>query len=107
MEANKVLDRLADLLAKATSEPWVVQVAECDWGFWRVVHGHAEVFDDGSACGEYSPACDEADRDAIVAIRNAAPALIRLARIAVNADHVGFRWDEVDDAIKALGEVRP
>lgn len=109
MEANKVLDRLADLLAKATSEPWVVQVAECDWGFWRVVHGHAEVFDDGSACGEYSPACDEADRDAIIAIRNAAPALIRLARAAAilsdNA-HSTEGGTMLRDGFQALGEVR-
>lgn len=90
--ANEILGRLAALLADADDAPWTAgdgtivvtspdgQVARCEF-------------------------CDDAMM--IAALRNAAPALIRLARIAVNADHVGFRWDEVDDAIKALGEVRP
>lgn len=107
--ANEILDRLAALLDAATPGPWAPRgdtwIEAGPRGFDDVVTP------DSVKCGEYCQGGSSRiefrleDRAAIVAIRNAAPALIRLARIAINADHVGFRWDEVDEAVKALGEV--
>ena len=83
MEANEVLDRLAALLDAAT--PFPEPDAKAD-DFYR----------DPVGC-------------AYVAIRNAAPALIRLARAAeILADDPRYEYGRVEfnDAIKALGEVR-
>lgn len=80
--ANEVLDRLAALLAKVKSGPVV------------------------SASGAMSTW----DLDAYIALRSAAPALIRLARAAstLAADpRYEYGRVEFNDAIKALGEVRP
>ena len=114
MATNDVLDRLEALLAAATPGPWVVDTIDDSHAFWKVVAGCREVFDDGSACGEYSPACSHEDRDALIALRNAAPALIRLARAVLAVDNWTTKTDyemklacnEKADAIKALGEVR-
>lgn len=119
--ATNVLDRLEELLAAATPGPWVVDTIDDSHAFWKVVAGCREVFDDGSACGEYSPACSHEDRDALIALRNAAPALIRLARGAmemvgcaercekgedISQAQVDAMGAEIESAAKALGEVR-
>ena len=60
--------QLADLRAKAeaaTKGPWVVEHHD---GWWTVSGAkRSEVFDDGSANGEYAPACKQNNRDFIAA----------------------------------------
>ena len=72
------IDKL-ETLSKAAKTPWSVQ----SMGDWWVVNDSLSsslrdpvVFDDGSAAGEYGPRCSEETRDYIVALANAAPALI-------------------------------
>lgn len=97
--ANEILDRLAALLADADDAPWTAgdgtivitspdgQVARCEF-------------------------CDDAMM--IAALRNAAPALIRLARASIattKGEPISMpEWAAVchehSEAIKALGEVR-
>lgn len=115
--ANEIIDRLAALMDAATPGPLTVE----RHGYWVVVSGKDVVFDDGSAGGEYSPACSPANRDALVAFWNAAPALIRLARGAmdmvscaersergedISQEQVDAMGAEIELAAKALGEVR-
>jgi uncharacterized small protein (DUF1192 family) len=65
---------LGSLLAAATPGPWKTLGHD---GVWRVEGTAGEtVFDDGSADGEYDQKCTTADRDAILALRDAAPALL-------------------------------
>lgn len=101
--ANEILDRLADLLDAATQGPWTVGE-----------HGkHVTVCI--STCARMSTL--GSDIAAIVAIRNAAPALIRLARAAIamygsaesgdaTEAEVAVIGKQIEDGIKALGEVR-
>lgn len=112
--ANEILDRLAALLDAATPGQLMVERYDhCE--YWLVLCGSKRVFDDGSAGGEYSPACSPANRDALVAFWNAAPALIRLARASIALDGMdpdshrharGCVEEYVRSAIQALGEAR-
>ena len=76
------IDKL-EAFSKAAKTPWSVQSK----GDWWVVNDSLPsslrdpiVFDDGSAAGEYGPRCSEETRDYIVALANAAPALIAEVR---------------------------
>jgi hypothetical protein len=73
------LDELSKLEAAMTPGPWTA--VEYDGGYWKVESDGITCFDDGSACGEYGDACTSANRDGLVALRNAAPALIECARL--------------------------
>ena len=115
--ANEILDRLAALLDASTPGPWRRQ--------W--VNEDAEEMSDAEIVtslglrvaivetptllrGGDLDAGTLTDTDLIVALRNAAPALIRLARLAVELDIDESYLEDVhadrDAAIKALGEVR-
>lgn len=73
------LDELARLEREATPGPWKV----VDHGNWWSVDGLGRtMFDDGSAADEYNQECTTGTRDLLVALRNAAPELLRLAREA-------------------------
>lgn len=121
--ANEVLDRLAALLDAATPGPWAYDDGVTDgdratgergkhpWVTTRT--GRMVCQPDGG------PLCDDAgcptiaemdaNSDLIVALRNAAPALFRLARsAAILADDPRYEYGRVEfnDAVKALGEVR-
>lgn len=81
--------KMAALVGVLPDAPWEV-FDRGDW--WRVVRPKSqkdrwdyerEVFDDGSACGKYGPSVSEATRDGIVALRNAAGALLAAAREAL------------------------
>lgn len=101
MEANDVLDRLDALLAEATAGPWFVFKMD---GYPQWVS--AMVPHNGEMLRSEIPAGD-VDDDLICALRNAAPALIRMARAAIEMGIRGEWLDElVLDAIKALGEVK-
>lgn len=124
--ANEILDRLAALLDAATPGPWRRQ--------W--VNEDAEEMSDAEIVtslglrvaivetptllrGGDLDAGTLTDTDLIVALRNAAPALIRLARAALWLDNVprhtgdhdleieiAKKEDDLGDALDALGEVR-
>lgn len=79
---NMNIEKL-EAFSKAAKTPWSVQSK----GDWWVVNDSLPsslrdpvVFDDGSAAGEYGPRCSEETRDYIVALANAAPALIAEVR---------------------------
>lgn len=118
MATNDVLDRLEALMAAATPGPWepaklgptglipaVIQREAGDWVPIAYFSG-----DDG----EGEAADFEHNQPLIAALRNAAPALIRLARAVLAVDDWTTKTDyemklacnEKSDAIKALGEVR-
>ena len=99
MEANDVLDRLEKLLAEATAGPWTAS------GTGAHITMCISTFARKAAVGT--------DLNLIVALRNAAPALIRLARAAIAVTDwkegdgsLLSACDEHDAAIKALGEVK-
>jgi hypothetical protein len=78
---NIDIDKLEAMRSKAAKTPW--SVAQVGDEFWEVrreprntMVDEPLVFDDGSAGGEYGERCREQDRDYIVALANAAPALI-------------------------------
>lgn len=71
------LDELTKLEQAMTPGTWAVKPGD---GYWRVDGSTGEVFDDGSAGGEYATTCSEDDRDGICALRNAAPELIAAAK---------------------------
>ena len=81
---NIDIDKLEAMRSKAAKTPWsVAQVGQ----FWEVrreprntMVDEPVVFDDGSAGGEYGERCREQDRDYIVALANAAPALFAEVR---------------------------
>lgn len=79
-------DDLDRLLAAATPGPWHVNQGVATWNVTNDIKdffGHAGLcFDDGSAGGEYGDTCSAKTRDAIVALRNLAPAFLRLWRAA-------------------------
>lgn len=87
------IDKLEKLLTYGSPTPWTVYDGE---DHWKVTTGPRIVFDDGSACGEYGPECSEADRELIVALANAAPALFaelrRLRAIETAATKLVDRW---------------
>ena len=92
------IDNLEKLLTYGSPTPWTVY----DGGdHWKVTTGPRIVFDDGSACGEYGPECSEADRELIVALANASPALfaelrrLRAIEAAARA-YVDLTPDRVD-----------
>jgi len=98
---------LRSLLAAATPGEWKTLGHD---GIWRVAGADGEtVFDDGSAYGEYDQKCTTADRDAILALRSAAPALLdamdevdRL-RAALHEAHV--RCVHLDHSVARLRDV--
>jgi hypothetical protein len=109
--ANEILDRLAALLDAATPGPWAPR-----GDTW--IEAGPRGFDDVVApdcvkCGEYCQGGSSRiefrleDRAAIVALRNAAPALIRLARAAAilaEDAHSTEGGTMLRDGIKALGD---
>lgn len=114
MEANKVLDRLAALLDAATPGPWAYDDGVTDdetgeRGKPASIYGTGMVGGLPLFCGVPPEGRDDNDGRAIIAIRNAAPALIRLARAAtILADDPRHEYGRVEfnEAIEALGEVR-
>lgn len=83
------LEDLERLLAAATPGPWESRDDEYGNEYWRVTtvgadpYDYARVaFDDGGAHGEHVRKCTPETRDAIVALMNAAPALLRVAKAA-------------------------
>ena len=119
MATNDVLDRLEALLAAATPGPWAPRG---DTWIEAGTRGFDDVVAPGSVkCGEYCQGGSSRiefsleDRAAVVALRNAAPALIRLARAAialVNSEvclegpSARDSYGDALDAIIALREVR-
>lgn len=114
------IDELERLLGEATPGEWYVK-PERDW--WRVVSDSGEVFDDGSACGEYDVECTDATRDAIVALHNAAPSLLaelralrRVYEISLrdHDEHWSMNHDEeltetalaLRNALRAVGQIK-
>ncbi len=116
MEADKVLDRLAALLDAATPGPWAYDDGVTDdetgeRGKPASIYGTGMVGGLPLFCGVPPEGRDDNDGRAICAIRNAAPALIRLARATVEFEKHEIRTEvkcyaELLNAIKALGEVR-
>ena len=77
------LDAIERRANAATPGPWYVHDRPAD--FWTVGTDpdwpfECEVFDDGSARGEYDALCSIADRDFLVAARTDVPALIARVR---------------------------
>lgn len=77
------LDEIERRANAATPGPWYVHDRPAD--FWTVGTDpdwpfECEVFDDGSARGEYDALCSIADRDFLVAARTDVPALIARVR---------------------------
>ncbi len=77
------LDAIERRANAATPGPWYVHDRPAD--FWTVGTDpdwpfECEVFDDGSAHGEYGALCNIADRDFLVAARTDVPALIARVR---------------------------
>lgn len=74
---------LRRLLASATPGPWGLDGPEdkFQWsnGPWTAYGPKGPVFDDGSAGGVHAERCTKADRDMMIALRNAAPALLDAA----------------------------
>lgn len=119
MATDDVLDRLEKLLAEATPGPW-----ECG-GFggirmdgtrdlYTVMHGPLRVCAPPLGPGNGREQRRD-DMQAVAALRNAAPALIRLARAAIETQDLNLttsphlqdvRERGLLEAIKALGEVR-
>lgn len=76
---NKLnIPELRRLHAAATQGDWHVDMGE-DQDWWKVFGPSGVVFDDGSAAGEYSIECSDADRDAIIAAHNSFTALLDAA----------------------------
>ena len=74
------IDQLEAMRSKAAKTPWSVAQVHRFWEVRReprnTMVDDPIVFDDGSAGGEYGKRCREQDRDYIVALANAAPALL-------------------------------
>lgn len=71
----EAIEELRRLEREATAGPWHVDNVREE--FWRVRGpGESIAFDDGSACDEYNKECSEQNRDLIIAMRNALPALL-------------------------------
>lgn len=114
--ATNVLDRLEALLAAATPGYWTREKPGVDASGWPA--GTAVAGTPGRQTiytNHRGGTFPSADCDMIAALRNAAPALIRLARAAIALDgmdqdaHRHARHcveDNARAAIKALGEVR-
>ena len=81
------LDTLTKHEAAMKPWPWVVKDS---YGYWRVKSDKGTCFDDGSVGGEYWARCSPEDRDGLVALRNAAPALIECARLLREARDNGL-----------------
>ena len=74
------ITKLRNLLAAAPPTPWTVEERE---GWWEVASANPSarrwpprVFNDGSACAEYSASCSVESRDLIVAAVNDLPELL-------------------------------
>lgn len=88
---SDALDELERLLAKATPGPWrsdwrgtnhfEITSDAADGSYWVVLPSHA-------CCDDTNPRWDAAgkDLDAIAALHNAAPSLIRLARLGLEVE---------------------
>jgi hypothetical protein len=79
------LDEIERRANAATPGPWYVHESDRPGDYWTVSADpdwpfDCEVFDDGSAGGEYGPSCSIADRDFLVAARTDVPALIARVR---------------------------
>ena len=101
--------QLADLRAKAeaaTKGPWVVEHHD---GWWTVSGAkRSEVFDDGSANGEYAPACKQNNRDFIAAANPATViAMIdEIERLRERNAKLERVREAAKDAINWVGDVR-
>lgn len=118
--ANEILDRLAALLDAATPGHWTREKPAVDADGWSM--GTAVAGTPGRQTiytNHLGGTFPSADCNMIAAIRNAAPALIRLARAALWLDNVprhtgdhdleieiAKKEDDLGDALDALGEVR-
>lgn len=103
MATNDVLDRMEALLAVATP---FEDVAPCEnGGSGQTMHAYGQVDGTTMPIADFYNLCDAA---VYLALMNAAPALIRLARAVASYEDKGPGNipDDVVDAIKALGEVR-
>jgi hypothetical protein len=109
---HDVLDRLERMLAAATPGPWeaaklgpsgeIPAVIQRDDGDWVPIAYFSG--DDG----EGKASDFDQNQPLIVALRNSAPALIRLARAAVRLGvDLGIHDQEFINASEALAEVRP
>ena len=89
---------------KGTPGPW----GWVDVGCYHYLSGNpagTEIIDDGSACGEYSPAITPDSPDAKLIA--AAPELLKELIAALDSHEKGlyYDWDRAEEAInKALGE---
>ena len=122
--ATNVLDRLEALLAAATPGPWsyddgITDDETGERGKPQSLYGQGMVGGLPLFCGVEPVERDDRDGRLVAALRNAAPALIRLARAALWLDNVprhtgdhdteiaiAKKEGELGDAIDALGEVR-
>lgn len=110
MATNDVLDRLEALMAAATPGYWTREKPGVDASGWPA--GTAVAGTPGRQTiytNHRGGTFPSADCDMIAALRNAAPALIRLARAAaILADDASSTAGGtlLRDGLKALGEVR-
>jgi hypothetical protein len=75
------LDEIEARANAATPGPWYVVENDPPLEYWAVnAPCGREVFDDGSAAGEYGASCSIADRDFLAAARADVPALIARVR---------------------------
>jgi hypothetical protein len=95
------LDEIERRANAATPGPWYVHDRPAD--FWTVGTDpdwpfECEVFDDGSARGEYDALCSIADRDFLVAARTDVPALIARVR---ELEAESAKWKEAFERIRS------
>jgi hypothetical protein len=95
------LDAIERRANAATAGPWAVYEKPDPWGYWTVQDADGkDVFDDGSAGGEYGPSCSIEDRDFLVAARTDVPALI--ARVRELETHLRIERENVAELEERL-----
>jgi len=104
------LDEIEARANAATPGPWYVHESDRPGDYWTVSADEdspfeCEVFDDGSAGGEYGPSCSIEDRDFLVAARTDVPALIaRVRELEAQLDELWTRYKKLDEEDDNLRE---
>ena len=102
------LDEIEARANAATPGPWFVHESDRPGDYWTVSADpdwpfECEVFDDGSAGGEYGPACSIEDRDFLVAARTDVPALIaRVRELEEEREQIRARLEEECERTRGL-----
>lgn len=96
MQANT--QKLRDLLSAATPTPWEWFEGTHHGSAWSGGRRGTLVFDDGSAGGEYRPACSYRNSELIIAAVNALPSLLqRIEELEAAAREVVELLDAPED----------